>query len=67
MNYFELYERIKEQKTKVPIGSIWVDHLGEVEIMSIHSYGVRFKDLTNECYGRSTFNNFLKNFERTIE
>ena len=42
MNYFELYEQLKDAKKQVPVGSIWEDKEG-----TYHVKAIIYKDLFN--------------------
>lgn len=71
MNYFEEYERLKETKQLIPIGSIWTNERWNVQIIEVTSASVYFifYNITSSyiffnitsSYNKRTF---LENFTR---
>ena len=63
MNYFKEYERLKESKQLIPIGSMWTDEFGYkvqiIEVTSASVYCIFWGDTSR--YNKRTF---LENFTR---
>lgn len=45
MNYFQDYERLKESRQLITIGSVWEDELGQIEVKGFDGTIVIFKDI----------------------
>ena len=62
MNYFKEYERLKETKQLIPIGSIWTDYFWKVQIIEVTLERVYFMFYgATSSYNKRTF---LENFTR---
>ena len=62
MNYFQEYEKLKECKQLIPIGSIWTDYFWKVQIIEVTSASVYFMfHYVTISYNKR---NFLENFTR---
>ncbi len=63
MNYFKEYERLKETKQLIPIGSIWTDEFcWDVQIIEVTSASVYF--IFCGVTSRHNKRTFLENFTR---
>ena len=47
MNYFKEYEKLKESKQLIPIGSVWEDGVGPIEVKRFDGTIVIFKDISD--------------------
>ncbi len=70
MNYFQEYERLKETKQLIPIGSVWEDGLGQVEVKGFDGTIVIFKDIDDVApplsgeYFDWNMKRFIRKFKR---
>lgn len=63
MSYFQEYEKLKESKQLIPIGSVWTDSMGPIEVKGFDGTIVHFKDISDVgVYSGKVYNWFIKNF-----
>ena len=55
MNYFKEYEKLKESKQLIHIGSIWEDYFWKVQIIEVTSASVYFMCFGTRIYNKRTF------------
>jgi len=68
MNYFQDYEKLKESKQLITIGSVWEDDIGPVEVKGFDGTIVNFKIIPDEDYFSGQYywpiEKFMKTFTR---
>ena len=67
MNYFQDYEKLKESKQLITIGSVWEDELGQIEVKGVDGTIVLFKDIDVVIFSGQydwQIERFMKKFTR---
>lgn len=71
MELFQKYEEYKKKKEAIPIGSIWRDHVGEVEVINVSPRYVliknRIESMETEYKEWYPLNSFIHHFEKLYE
>lgn len=68
MELFQKYEEYKKKKEAIPIGSIWRDHIGEIEVITVSTKFVAFKNrIDSEDITWYPLDVFIRHFEKPYE
>ena len=68
MNYFKEYEKLKESKQLIPIGSIWISDYGQIKVNGFDDTFVNFKEIPDEgmCIFSGQYDWRIERFIRTF-